>query len=112
MIFVLPFAASVLHLPAGVGGAWIGTSEFADAAGFAAAQTYGAVAEHGQRGGTQDQAVWAFTLMKVVGRDVRIGIWAFVMALIASTPASRASLNSARSGGAFQNSSSASSSRR
>ena len=68
MIFVLPFAASVLHLPAGVGGASIGTSEFADAAGFAAAQTYGAVAEHGHLGGTQDQAVWAFTLMKVVGR--------------------------------------------
>jgi hypothetical protein len=39
MIFVLPFAAAALHLPAGVGGAWIGTSEFADAAGFAAAQT-------------------------------------------------------------------------
>src|SRR5450755_4279791 len=36
MIFVLPFASRLLHLPAGVGGAWIGTSEFADAAGFAA----------------------------------------------------------------------------
>src|SRR6202023_2580675 len=33
MIFVLPFVAQYLHLPAGVGGAWIGTSEFADAAG-------------------------------------------------------------------------------
>jgi uncharacterized integral membrane protein (TIGR00698 family) len=85
MIFVLPFAAGALHLSAGVGGAWIGTSEFADAAGFAAAQTYGAVAEHGNLGGTQDQAVWAFTLMKVVGRDVWIGIWAFVLALIATT---------------------------
>jgi uncharacterized integral membrane protein (TIGR00698 family) len=85
MIFVLPFAADALHLSAGVGGAWIGTSEFADAAGFAAAQTYGAVAEHGNLGGTQDQAVWAFTLMKVVGRDVWIGIWAFVLALIATT---------------------------
>ena len=41
MIFVLPYVAGYLHLPAGVGGAWIGTSEFADAAGFAAAQTYG-----------------------------------------------------------------------
>ncbi|HEX4111927.1 MAG TPA: putative sulfate exporter family transporter [Stellaceae bacterium] len=85
MIFVLPFVAGALHLSAGVGGAWIGTSEFADAAGFAAAQTYGSVAEHGQLGGTQDQAVWAFTLMKVVGRDVWIGIWAFVLALIATT---------------------------
>jgi uncharacterized integral membrane protein (TIGR00698 family) len=76
MIFVLPFAASALGLPAGVGGAWIGTSEFADAAGFAAAQTYGSLAEHSALGGTQDQAVWAFTL---------IGIWAFVLALIATT---------------------------
>jgi uncharacterized membrane protein YadS len=37
MIFVLPFASAALLLPAGIGGAWIGTSEFADAAGFAAA---------------------------------------------------------------------------
>ena len=29
--------------------------------------------------------VWAFTLMKVVGRDVWIGIWAFVLAIIATT---------------------------
>ena len=40
MIFVLPEVAYYLHLPAGVGGAWIGTSEFADAAGFAAAETF------------------------------------------------------------------------
>jgi uncharacterized membrane protein YadS len=71
MIFLLPFAARMLHLPTGVAGAWIGTSEFADAAGFAAAQTYGGFA--GQVpgiDGTQDQAIWSFTLMKVVGRDV------------------------------------------
>lgn len=37
MIFFLPFAAKALELPAGIAGAWIGTSEFADAAGFAAA---------------------------------------------------------------------------
>jgi uncharacterized membrane protein YadS len=48
MIFVLPFIAQALHLSAGVGGAWIGTSEFADAAGFAAAQTYGNLASHGR----------------------------------------------------------------
>jgi uncharacterized integral membrane protein (TIGR00698 family) len=94
MIFVLPFAAGAMHLPAGVGGAWIGTSEFADAAGFAAAQTYGAVAEHGQLGGTQDQAVWAFTLMKVVGRDIWIGIWAFVLALVATTRWERTGIES------------------
>jgi uncharacterized integral membrane protein (TIGR00698 family) len=85
MIFVLPFAAAALHLPAGVGGAWIGTSEFADAAGFAAAQTYGHLADNGVVAGTSDQAVFAYTLIKVVGRDVWIGIWAFVLAIIATT---------------------------
>ncbi len=85
MIFVLPFVALALHLPAGVGGAWIGTSEFADAAGFAAAQAYGDLAGHGTIAGSGDQAVWAFTLMKVVGRDVWIGIWAFVLAIVATT---------------------------
>jgi len=85
MIFVLPFAAQLLQLSAGVGGAWIGTSEFADAAGFAAAQAYGDLAGHGTIAGTSDQAVWAFTLMKVVGRDVWIGVWAFVLAIIATT---------------------------
>jgi uncharacterized membrane protein YadS len=85
MIFVLPFAAQALHPHAGVGGAWIGTSEFADAAGFAAAQTYGNLASAGNIAGTSDQAVFAYTLMKVVGRDVWIGIWAFVLAIIATT---------------------------
>lgn len=85
MIFVLPFVAQYLHLPAGVGGAWIGTSEFADAAGFAAAQTYGNFASSGAVSGTADQAVFAYTLIKVVGRDVWIGIWAFVLAIIATT---------------------------
>ncbi len=85
VIFVLPFVAAYLHLPAGVGGAWIGTSEFADAAGFAAAQTYGDLAGHGAVAGTGDQAIFAYTLIKVVGRDVWIGIWAFVLAIIATT---------------------------
>ena len=86
MIFVLPLVSGALHLPAGVGGAWIGTSEFADAAGFAAAQAYG-----GQVGpatgiaGTPDQAVWSYTLIKVVGRDVWIGIWALVLSIISVT---------------------------
>ena len=35
--------------------------------------------------GTGDQAITAFTLMKVVGRDVWIGIWAFVLAIISTT---------------------------
>ncbi len=85
MIFALPFVAEYLHLPAGVGGAWIGTSEFADAAGFAAAQTYGNLASHGAVAGTGDQAVFAYTLIKVVGRDAWIGIWAFVLAVVATT---------------------------
>jgi uncharacterized membrane protein YadS len=84
-IFILPFIALALHLPAGVGGAWIGTSEFADAAGFAAAQTYGDLAVQNGLPGTSDQAVFAFTLLKVVGRDVWIGIWAFVLAIVATT---------------------------
>jgi uncharacterized integral membrane protein (TIGR00698 family) len=86
MIFVLPVTARLLQLPTGVAGAWIGTSEFADAAGFAAAQTYGGYA--GQVPGiegTSDQAVWAFTLMKVVGRDVWIGVWALILAIISTT---------------------------
>jgi uncharacterized membrane protein YadS len=87
MIFVLPFASSALNLPAGVGGAWIGTSEFADAAGFAAAQAYGEIAAKvpGAAAHAADQAVTAFTLMKVVGRDIWIGIWAIVLSLIAAT---------------------------
>jgi uncharacterized membrane protein YadS len=87
MIFALPFAAHLLALPAGVGGAWIGTSEFADAAGIAAAQTYGDIASKAQGAppGTLDQSVAAFTLMKVVGRDVWIGIWAIVLSFIAAT---------------------------
>ena len=86
MIFALPLVSRYLQLPTGVAGAWIGTSEFADAAGIAAAQTYGGYA--GQVPGiegTADQAVWAFTLMKVVGRDAWIGIWAFILAIVATT---------------------------
>jgi uncharacterized membrane protein YadS len=86
MIFFLPLVSRALGLPAGVAGAWIGTSEFADAAGFAAAQAYGElVGKVPGISGTSDQTVWAFTLMKVVGRDVWIGIWAFVLAVISIT---------------------------
>ena len=78
MILVLPFVSRALGLPAGVAGAWIGTSEFADAAGFAAATTYGHMV------GNEDAAIKAFTLMKVIGRDVWIGIWSIVWAAIAT----------------------------
>ena len=86
MIFVLPLVARALGLPTGVAGAWIGTSEFADAAGFAAAQAYGGYA--GQVpgiAGSPDDAVNAFTLMKVIGRDLWVGIWAFALSLVAVT---------------------------
>jgi uncharacterized membrane protein YadS len=78
MILVLPFVSRALGLSAGVAGAWIGTSEFADAAGFAAASAYGKMA------GNEDVAIKAFTLMKVIGRDLWIGIWSIVWALIAT----------------------------
>jgi len=85
-IFALPLVSRSLHLPTGVGGAWIGTSEFADAAGLAAAQSYGGLAG-GTTGisGTADQALASYSLIKVIGRDIWIGIWAFVLALISVT---------------------------
>ncbi|BDG02396.1 YeiH family protein [Anaeromyxobacter oryzae] len=74
MIFALPFACRALGLAPGVAGAWVGTSEFADAAGYAAAATIG-----------DERAVKTFTLMKVVGRDMFVGIWAIVVAFLAVT---------------------------
>jgi uncharacterized integral membrane protein (TIGR00698 family) len=95
MIFVLPLAARALNLPTGVAGAWIGTSEFADAAGLAAAQTYGGYAGNVSGiTGNPDAAVTAFTLMKVIGRDMWIGVWAFVLSLIATTRWERTGIQS------------------
>lgn len=74
MIFTLPVAAKFLGMEAGPTGAWIGTSEFADAAGFAAAAAVG-----------DERAVTTFTLMKVVGRDVFVGIWALLVAILSVT---------------------------
>ncbi len=92
MIFALPLVSSALDLPAGVGGAWIGTSEFADAAGLAAAQAYGDIAAHvrsaasgGAAPAIADQSIAAFTLMKVVGRDIWIGVWAVILSIVATT---------------------------
>ena len=86
MIFVLPLVSRALGLSTGVAGAWIGTSEFADAAGLAAAQTYGGYAGNVPGiAGHPEAAVAAFTLMKVIGRDVWIGVWAFVLSLVAAT---------------------------
>ncbi len=87
MIFVLPFVSRSLGLSTAVAGAWIGTSEFADAAGIAAAQAYGDFAKHagGAIAGSPEASLQAFTLMKVVGRDIWIGIWAFLLAIVATT---------------------------
>jgi len=94
-IFLLPLAARALSLPTGVAGAWIGTSEFADAAGLAAAQTYGGYAGHVPGiAGSADAAVNSFTLMKVIGRDVWIGVWAFVLAIVATTRWERTGIQS------------------
>ena len=84
MIFILPSAARVLGLEPGIAGAWIGTSEFADAAGFAAAEAIG-----------HESAVQAFTLMKVVGRDMFVGVWAFLVAILSVTVWERQSRDSA-----------------
>lgn len=85
MIFALPFVARALGLPTAIAGAWIGTSEFADAAGIAAAQAYGGLAGSSGIAGTPEQAVQAFTLVKVIGRDVWIGIWAVALAFVSIT---------------------------
>jgi uncharacterized integral membrane protein (TIGR00698 family) len=80
MVLLLPPVAHYLGMSAGPAGAWIGTSEFADAAGFAAASQYNAIA-----GVADDQAVKTFTLMKVVGRDMFIGVWALMAAILSVT---------------------------
>ncbi|MDY6821859.1 MAG: putative sulfate exporter family transporter [Deferribacterota bacterium] len=84
MIFVLPFIGKLFDINPGIMGAWIGTSEFADAAGLAAAQQYGLMYESAHGFGSE-VAIWTFTLMKVIGRDMWIGLWAFIMSIIAVT---------------------------
>jgi uncharacterized membrane protein YadS len=44
--------------------------------------------------GTADQALASYTLIKVIGRDIWIGIWSFVLALIAVTVWERSETNS------------------
>lgn len=73
MIYTLPIGIKLFNIPSGPAGAWIGTSEFADAAGIAAAAAI------------NEQAIKTFTLMKVVGRDMFVGIWCFILALISIT---------------------------
>jgi len=77
MILALSIASKFLIpgiISPGEAGAWVGTSEFADAAGFAV------VAEIAGRHG--DSAIHTFTLMKVIGRDIWIGIWCLVLSVV------------------------------
>lgn len=73
MVFLLPVLCRALGLSDGMAGSWIGTSEFADAAGIAAAAQFG------------DAGITSFTLVKVVGRDMFVGVWAFLLAIISVT---------------------------
>jgi uncharacterized membrane protein YadS len=77
MIFALTFVLKQVvpgMISPGVAGAIVGTSEFADAAGFAVA------AELATRFG--EAPIHTFTLMKVIGRDIWIGIWALILAVV------------------------------
>jgi uncharacterized membrane protein YadS len=82
--FMVPAAISP-----GEAGAWVGTSEFADAAGFAVVAELSAVIERGgivaaagQPPLNADDPVNTFTLMKVIGRDIWIGIWCLILAIV------------------------------
>ncbi len=72
----------------GEAGAWTGTSEFADAAGFAVVAELSAVIESGALRAADgsfmnaDDPINAFTLMKVIGRDIWIGIWCLILAVV------------------------------
>jgi uncharacterized membrane protein YadS len=85
LIVAMPLLARAWYLPQGVAGAWIGTAEVTDAAGYVAAHAYGAFARSHSVAGTPDQAIWSYTLLKVVGRDIWIGIWAVILSFVAMT---------------------------
>jgi uncharacterized membrane protein YadS len=91
MILVLSVVVKLM-VPApispGEAGAWVGTSEFADAAGFAVVAELSAVIENGQLRAADgsmlnpDDPINTFTLMKVIGRDIWIGIWCLILAVV------------------------------
>lgn len=72
----------------GEAGAWVGTSEFADAAGFAVVAELSDVIDSGALQGADgetlnaDDPINTFTLMKVIGRDIWIGIWCLILAVV------------------------------
>jgi len=91
MILVLSMVVKVMvpaQISPGEAGAWVGTSEFADAAGFAVVAELSAVIESGAVRGADggvlnpDDPINTFTLMKVIGRDIWIGIWCLILAVV------------------------------
>jgi uncharacterized membrane protein YadS len=91
MILVLSVVVKVMvptPISPGEAGAWVGTSEFADAAGFAVVAELADVIESGAIRGADgsvlnpDDPINTFTLMKVIGRDIWIGIWCLILAFV------------------------------
>jgi len=81
MVVLQPLLARAWYLPAGLAGAWIGTSESGDAAGLAAVQVYGEFLKSGQLMGRPEQVLVAYTIVKIVGRDLWIAVWAVALSL-------------------------------
>jgi len=67
-------AARSLHMSTGVAGAWI-APPIADAAGSRRANLRRLCGQRSRHLRSPEAAVSAFTLMKVIGRDVWIGVW-------------------------------------
>jgi uncharacterized membrane protein YadS len=91
MILVLSVVVKLMvpvPISPGEAGAWVGTSEFADAAGFAVVAELSAVIEAGAIRAADgsllnaDDPINTFTLMKVIGRDIWIGIWCLILAVV------------------------------
>ena len=72
LMFLLTGLSEVLALPASLAGAWIGSSETADVAGFAALSAM-----------NSEVALQSYTLVKVIGRDMSVAGWAFLVAMVA-----------------------------
>jgi uncharacterized membrane protein YadS len=72
----------------GEAGAWVGTSAFSDAAGYAVVNELSTALEAGTIRAADgslmnpDDPINTFTLMKVIGRDIWIGIWCLILAVV------------------------------
>lgn len=91
MILILTVTVKIMvpgTISPGEAGAWVGTSEFADAAGFAVVAELADVIESGALQGAEgeilnpDDCINTFTLMKVIGRDIWIGIWCLILSFV------------------------------